>query len=655
MAQSKPNKFVQDWLQNPEYQPWLAAVAGDPHHAFCKPCKRTLGAETTTLKRHKTSAKHKKMMEEMEGQEEEQERPSQQEEVLPSYIKTRVASAIILFACFIAEHNLPFLIADHAISLMKAMFPDSQIAKALSIHRTKCSEVVQILGNFFKENTVQQLRTNKFSIIIDETTDLSTTKSCTVIVRFYDSDTNLLETKFLDLIDVYEGENAGGSTGQNLFNMLVTTFERYRIPMNNLIGFAADGAANIFGTHNSVCSRLYSNFPGITAIKCVSHSIHLCCSDACKVLPRQTEDLIRNVYSFFSHSAKRVHEFKEFQVYCKVKPHKMLHACQTRWLSLHSAVKRMLEQWNPLSMYFDLKESEEKLTSISQVNIALKDPTMRLYFTFLDYILPLCTDFNKLSQRKSPVIHLLYDNTHRLYGTILSCFCLCEKVNSADLSTFDPTDAANHKPLKDIYLGAPVHNLLKDPKVSGNSILIHSFLEKCKSFYIVLCQQIKKRFNLENNLWRMASYLNPPKFLNPRSRESLPSFQEFVDMVPRIYDGNVQQLDNEWRSVDWYDLSDIKNTSEITIFYERLLTYEDSLGIKKFKTIAAFALTVLSLPTSNSDAERMFSKLSSIKNKKRNKLCVSTMSNLVTISEEVAKVGCMNYKPSTECLALFIS
>lgn len=301
MAQPR-QRFVQEWLQKPEYQPWLAAVEGDPHHAYCKPCKRTLGAEVTTLKRHKTSAVHKKMMDEMERQEEQedQERPSQQEEGLPSYIKTRVAYAIILFTCFIAEHNLPFLIADHAISVMKAMFPDSQIAQALSIHRTKCSEVVQLLGQFFKDKTVQQLRENKFSVIIDETTDMSTTKSCTIIVRFHDNDTNLIETKFLDLIDVHEGENAGGSTGQNLYNLLTTSLDRLRIPLNNLIGFAADGASNIFGSNNSVCSRLSSNFPGITTIKCVSHSIHLCCSDACKVLPRQGEDLIRNVYSFFS-------------------------------------------------------------------------------------------------------------------------------------------------------------------------------------------------------------------------------------------------------------------------------------------------------------------------------------------------------------------
>lgn len=84
-----------------------------------------------------------------------------------------------------------------------------------------------------------------------------------------------------------------------------------------------------------MCSRLRDTLPGITVFECICHSIHLCASEAAKTLPRNCEDLIRNVYTCFSHSAKRMHEFKEFQHFCETKPHKILHACQTRWLSLH--------------------------------------------------------------------------------------------------------------------------------------------------------------------------------------------------------------------------------------------------------------------------------------------------------------------------------
>ncbi|KAK3885522.1 hypothetical protein Pcinc_008354 [Petrolisthes cinctipes] len=46
-------KFRQDWLLNQEFQPWLTRVEGDSTKAFCNACKRTLGAEITSIKRQK--------------------------------------------------------------------------------------------------------------------------------------------------------------------------------------------------------------------------------------------------------------------------------------------------------------------------------------------------------------------------------------------------------------------------------------------------------------------------------------------------------------------------------------------------------------------------------------------------------------------------
>ena len=68
--------------------------------------------------------------------------------------------------------------------------------------------------------------------------------------------------------------------------------------------------------------------------------------------PRACEDLLRNVYNFFFvHSAIRTSELKEFQVFCEVKPHKLLHVSAMRWLSLHDAVARLIEQCNAIKLF----------------------------------------------------------------------------------------------------------------------------------------------------------------------------------------------------------------------------------------------------------------------------------------------------------------
>lgn len=94
-----------------------------------------------------------------------------------------VAFATILLACFIAEHNLPLTKVDHLVLLMKHMFPDSAIAQGMSMKRTKCTEVVKLLGRCVLEELVEKLRKYRFSVTVDESTDVSTVKSLAVIVR----------------------------------------------------------------------------------------------------------------------------------------------------------------------------------------------------------------------------------------------------------------------------------------------------------------------------------------------------------------------------------------------------------------------------------------------------------------------------------------
>ncbi|XP_068221565.1 uncharacterized protein [Palaemon carinicauda] len=224
--------------------------------------------------------------------------------------------ATILFACFITENNLPFTTADNLVDLMKRMFPDSAIAQSLFMKRTKCTctDVIKTMGRTVTNSQAKKLRSSKFSVIRDESTDVSTTKSCAVIVRFCDSSVQKITTAMLDLVNLYDSDNnAQGSTGQNLYSLLINTLTKYDIPLSNFIGFAADGASNIMGEHNSLCSRLKHLFffsQGITVFKCICHSIHLCSSEAAKNLPRHCEDLLRSIYTFFAHSSKRQYDFK---------------------------------------------------------------------------------------------------------------------------------------------------------------------------------------------------------------------------------------------------------------------------------------------------------------------------------------------------------
>ena len=58
-------------------------------------------------------------------------------------VQSEVTTAEIYFTTFVAEHNLPFLAADHFTKLCKVMFPDSKIALGFASGRTKTTAIVK--------------------------------------------------------------------------------------------------------------------------------------------------------------------------------------------------------------------------------------------------------------------------------------------------------------------------------------------------------------------------------------------------------------------------------------------------------------------------------------------------------------------------------
>lgn len=97
------------------------------------------------------------------------------------------------------------------------------------------------------------------------------------------------------------------------------------------------------------------------------------------------------IYNFFKSSSKRQSEFKEFQAFMNLEPHKILHPSQTRWLSLSFVVDCILEQWDSLKLYFTDTYLSHRLLVTEQIYHGLNDIFMKLGYYFLSWALPLFT------------------------------------------------------------------------------------------------------------------------------------------------------------------------------------------------------------------------------------------------------------------------
>ena len=96
---------------------------------------------------------------------------------------------------------------------------------------------------------------------------------------------------------------------------------------------------------------------------------------------------------------------KAYQDFLEIDNQKILSPGQTRWLSVHSCVKRILEQWDALILYFTEAVFDDPTHGKYLALGGLKNPFMRIMMMFLDYILAMLADFNPLFQSQSPLFH----------------------------------------------------------------------------------------------------------------------------------------------------------------------------------------------------------------------------------------------------------
>ncbi|KAJ8946591.1 hypothetical protein NQ314_008846 [Rhamnusium bicolor] len=300
--------------------------------------------------------------------------------------------------------------------ILKNIFPDSKIAQQINLKRTKATAILcNSLGNNFLTDLDNKLREPGFifSLVMDETTDISVKKQCALSVIFYDARLNLVKTQFFELVEAH------GSTANDLFYILKDSLTSRKIPLTNLVGFSSDTTNVMVGEHHSVFSHLKEVLPHIIFIRCSRHMAHLATSKAYLKLPRHVEDLLRNIGSHFNRSSLRRSKFEEFQNFFNVDIHKILSPAITRWLSIKACVDRVLKQYEPLKHYLMESVLEDPSHTTYTMLQTMTNQFTIIYLEFLLYTLGLMTAFNMLFQSEKPLLYRVKPETEILLYVLI--------------------------------------------------------------------------------------------------------------------------------------------------------------------------------------------------------------------------------------------
>ncbi|KMQ86838.1 putative zinc finger protein 862 [Lasius niger] len=598
-------KYRVEWERDPQCLPWVGPDRNNDTRAWCNWCNASLIADISLIKTHKTTKKHEKnaaaygcsspnLMSKFF-------KPQDTYNALNKITK----KAGIKICGFMAAHNIPYAVVNDLIPCLKSALPDSKILEGVYMKRLKATKIV----------------TNVIACIV---------------VRYYDEELGQITSKFWDLTSVFPEDDTEaaeeGATGRRLYDLLIKAFTEKGVPLENILGFGCDGASVNVGVRNSMASRLQESCPGVIIMKCICHSLHIAASNACTMhMPRSCEALARDVHTYVQHSAKRVASLAVFQKFLNVAVHKILHPAQTRWLSLLSVVNRMLEQWEPLRLYFMERHMEERTLAAESIFIWLGDPFVKLFYLFLSWVLPKVVTMNAYFQSDSVVITSLAQKMELAFRELLTAYMMQEYVAVTPLSKINTENSSKFLPLRNMYLGVQVLDELKKPEVSARPDLIDNFYMRCRNFLAKLSKGIQERFDFDNLLLKMLPLLHPSKALSRQERNKSQSLIQLCDNVPRAKPKDLQslqRLDDEWRRLPLDDIpEDIVKETEVDVF-----------GIR-FRSLK-IVRTVINI------------KYNLVKTKTRNRLTIKNVEGAMLASQSVKinKSCCAGFEPTKDML-----
>ena len=175
----------------------------------------------------------------------------------------------------------------------------------IKLHRTKCSRIIEnVISKAIREQLIEDIHDKPFSLICDESTDISCDKHMCALVVFYNDRLECIDTFYLGLCEVPK------AAGQNLYDGVVHLLQSAHMSLDNCIGLATDGASNMVGEHNSLFSRVLEVSPNCALIKCVCHSLELCVQKAFEHSPSVLGFLLGELPSWFCRSSLRRAEYR---------------------------------------------------------------------------------------------------------------------------------------------------------------------------------------------------------------------------------------------------------------------------------------------------------------------------------------------------------
>jgi len=371
------------------------------------------------------------------------------------------------------------------------------------------------------------------------------------------------------------------------------------------------------------------------------HYCNLVASYAGSSIPDEIEMLVRNVFNHFSVSAARTNAWLNLQTEFGIKPLRMIRHADTRWLTLEHCLDRLISRWSELKLYF----SNNAMSIDDSTQKTLIKPETLVYLKFIQVFVKKINALNLMMQKDTSQITMIHRKIREIFNNLINHVLnnehrekdvndklkLVKRNHELDLVFIDETclktDVEFDAHMEFLYKSEFNLDDIGDQDPTSNKR--GTILKTMRIFILCLCWKMVDVFPYNEALLEDISCIFPTTFSDSKWMSIAKRFEKVLINKLYIFQEELERYkENLPKLIEKYQAIEKKNPSNGVIHF-----YLDNTNIAEYPTLSHLAGTVIALPHSSVNIERLFSLVKLVKSEKRSALSEKTLEALLLMKD----------------------
>ncbi|KYN22626.1 hypothetical protein ALC57_04972, partial [Trachymyrmex cornetzi] len=230
-------------------------------------------------------------------------------------------------------------------------------------------------------------------------------------------------------------------------------------------------------------------------------------------------------------------------------------------------------------------------------------------------------------------VHLLQAAAENLLKTVLKNVVKAPLLNFVSMGAINLLLACNRLSADQVMVGEACQDLLDRLNQEGQSKIVKSVYDNCLAFYDIAAKEIRNKLFVKDEFLSKLRIFEPKFALQQEDEKNSPnnSVQDVLFVAQRFGGFDEEILKEEWQFLK-KDFTSERKMTIINLHFDEawktIMTTKKANGKFRYPVLTKLINAIRSIPNSNADAERVFSVLTDVKSKKRNKLHPSNVQSL---------------------------